>query len=149
MKILVCTDGSEQSRKAVEEAAKIAGGCNVDEVSVIHVHQETSYLPVGGEGYHFTPQDLKRFEQLREQNREDKKKLLETDVNYFTQKNIKAKGILEEGHPAETIARVAKEKGFDLLVVGSRGLGGLKKVLLGSVSNAILQESKTSVLVVK
>ena len=43
MKILVCTDGSEESKKALEKASIIAKGCNVNEVAVIHVYH--SNLP--------------------------------------------------------------------------------------------------------
>ena len=53
MKILVCTDGSEQSQKALEKAAEIAVGCNANEVAIIHVYDEKlnlSALP-WGEGY--------------------------------------------------------------------------------------------------
>lgn len=43
MKILVCTDGSEHSQKALEKAAIIAEGCNVDEVAIIHVYDEKKF----------------------------------------------------------------------------------------------------------
>ncbi|MFB5615042.1 MAG: universal stress protein [Candidatus Nitrosomaritimum yanchengensis] len=43
----------------------------------------------------------------------------------------------------------AKKKNFDLIIIGARGLTGLKSALMGSTSNAIVQKSKTSVLVVK
>ncbi len=149
MKILVCTDGSQQSFKAIEEAAKIAGGCNADEVSVIHVYERSLQMPAWGEGYQVTSEDIERFKGLEAENRQERENFLATAVEILEKKNIQAGTIFKEGHPAETIARVAKEEGFDLLVVGSRGLGGLKKLLLGSVSNAILQEVNTNVLVVK
>lgn len=50
MKILVCTDGSKQSVKAIKEAAKIAEGCNVDEVAILHVYENRASLPYWGEG---------------------------------------------------------------------------------------------------
>ncbi len=149
MKILVCTDGSPQSMKAIEEAVKIAGGCNADEVSVIHVYEKNLRLPAVGEGYHATAKDLERFKKVEEQNREESKNMVSKAVEIFEKNGIKADTIFKEGHPAETITQVAREKGFDMLVVGSRGLGGLKKLFLGSVSNAILQEVDTNVLVVK
>jgi len=148
MKILVATDGSEHSNKALEEAAKIAGGCNADEVAVINVYEKSPSLP-GIDWYNVTDEDLKRFKKLEEQNLEERMKLLHTAVKTLQQKNVKARSIIKEGHPAETIARVAREGDYDLLVVGSRGLGGLKKLFLGSVSNALLQEAGTNVLVIK
>jgi len=46
------------------------------------------------------------------------------------QKNVKTRTILKEGHPSQTIVNVAKEEGFDIIVIGSRGLGDLKKFFL-------------------
>ncbi len=148
MKILLATDGSDHSKKALEEAAKIAGGCNADEVAVINVYEKSPSLS-GIDWYNVTDEDLKRFKKLEEQNLEERMKLLHTAVKTLQQKNVKARSIIKEGHPAETIARVAREGDYDLLVVGSRGLGGLKKLFLGSVSNALLQEAGTNVLVIK
>lgn len=148
MKILLATDGSDHSKKALEEAAKIAGGCNADEVAVINVYEKSPSLS-GIYWYNVTDEDLKRFKKLEEQNLEERMKLLHTAVKTLQQKNVKARSIIKEGHPAETIARVAREGDYDLLVVGSRGLGGLKKLFLGSVSNALLQEAGTNVLVIK
>jgi len=65
------------------------------------------------------------------------------------EKNIKASMIFKEGHPSEVITSVAAENGFDLIVIGSRGLGGLKKLFLGSISAAVLHEANTNVLTVK
>jgi nucleotide-binding universal stress UspA family protein len=54
-----------------------------------------------------------------------------------------------EGPPAEAILRVAETRACDLIVVGSRGLGELKAVLLGSVSERVLHHSTVPVLIVK
>lgn len=56
---------------------------------------------------------------------------------------------LKEGHVADAIAETAKERGIDMIIMGNRGRSGLKKLLLGSVSNAVIQETQSSVLVVK
>ena len=64
-------------------------------------------------------------------------------------RGVKAETMLVRGHPARAILDAAKAKGTDLIVVGSRGLGGVKGLLLGSVSNAVVQNSKVPVMVVK
>jgi nucleotide-binding universal stress UspA family protein len=56
---------------------------------------------------------------------------------------------LHGGAPADTICRRARELGADLVVVGSRGLGWLDRVVLGSVSSAVTQRAPCSVLVVR
>lgn len=149
VKILVCTDGSKQSQKAVEVAADIAGGCSVDEVTVIHVYESKYAVPFWGEGYHVTKADLERFQQFEEKEKENRQEVLTAAAQILAAKNLKVETIFKEGHPAETIAKVASEGGFDMVVIGSRGLGGLKKLFLGSVSNAVIQEVKANVLVVK
>ncbi len=53
------------------------------------------------------------------------------------------------GDPAEEIVRLAKIYDADLIVLGSRGLTGMKRILLGSVSSQIVEDAPCSVLVVK
>jgi len=150
MKILVCVDGSKQSMKAVEEAVKIAGGCNVNEVTIIHVCEtklDWSGIPYEGS---VTREDMERFRKSLEQcNYENNEKVVSAAKEIFEKNNIRVNAIFKEGHPAQAITDVANEEGYDMIVIGSRGLGGLKKLFLGSVSNAVLHEAKTNVLVVK
>ena len=149
MKMLVCTDGSKQSLKAIDAAAVIAAGCNIHEVSIVHVYENTLILPFWGEVYHVSKEDSERFMELEEREKEKRKEVLSEAEKLFNQKNIKVKKIFKEGHPALTIAKTAAEEGAELVVIGSRGLGGLKKLILGSVSNAVMQEVKCNVLIVK
>jgi len=152
MKLLVCTDGSEHSQKAMEKAAIIAEGCNVEEVAIIHVYDEKvnlSALP-WGEGATPTQKDMERFREVLEENKNEANKILQEAQKYFEERNIKTRTILKKGHPSDTIVKTAYEEGFDIIVIGSRGQSGFQKVLLGSVSSAVIQESKNcSVLTVK
>jgi nucleotide-binding universal stress UspA family protein len=54
-----------------------------------------------------------------------------------------------QGDPALTICKAAKESGYDLIVMGSRGLGRFKEAVLGSVSHTVIQHSPCPVLIVK
>ncbi len=150
MKILVCTDGSEHSRFAVEKAALIAEGSNFDEVAIIHVDEEEQIytaLP-WGEGYVPSETEMNKYRKMLEERKEERKKFLSAALQVFEDKNIKARTILEDGHPAQTIVSVASDQGFDMIVIGSRGYGGLKRLLLGSVSNTVVQEAKNCCVVV-
>jgi len=51
------------------------------------------------------------------------------------------------GHPAEALVRFAQDQGVDLIVVGPRGLSGVRRLLLGSVSAALVRHAPCSVLV--
>lgn len=147
MKILVCTDGSEQSKKALEKASIIAQGCNIEEVAIIHVYdskQDITPLFIASD------KQEELIKKMAEESREGRKKILAEGIAIFEKKNIEARPILEDGHPAHNIVRVASEEGFDMIFIGSRGLSGLEKTFLGSVSNAVLQEAKNcNVVIVK
>ncbi|WP_110954451.1 universal stress protein [Anaerosinus massiliensis] len=63
--------------------------------------------------------------------------------------NLKAEGISETGSPAAVILDFATSENIDLIVMGSRGLGVVKGVLLGSVSQHLVEQAKCPVMVVK
>ncbi|NLP36966.1 MAG: universal stress protein [Firmicutes bacterium] len=145
MKILVCTDSSAQSLKAAKEAIRIAKGCGAAQVDVIHVFNVDLHF----HDIHHTISQVEHYEIMQQIRKKEGERILEETAKVFTDAGIAVKTILKEGHPAGTIIKHAKKEEYDLIVMGSRGLGGLKKALLGSVSNAVLQEVQTSVLVVK
>lgn len=147
MKILICIDGSEHSQKALEKASVIAKGCNVNEVAIIYVYKKNYPLSIS---YEVSAQQVENIRLMMKEAAKEGKIILSEALKFIEGKNIKARTILKEGHPADTIVSVAREEGFDMIVIGSRGLGGLKKLFLGSVSNAIIQEVENcSVLIVK
>ena len=63
--------------------------------------------------------------------------------------DLKIKPKLDKGRPSDIIVAEAEDEDFDLIVMGSRGLGGIKEYILGSVSNQVVHESKSPVLIVK
>ncbi len=136
----------------LEKASLIAGGCKIDEIAIIHVYDhklDFSSLPMR-EDYTPTKEDMEKFRMLQEINKNERKKLLQDALKFFEGKGLQARTIFKEGHPAETIVKVGCGEEFDFIVIGSRGLGRLKKVLLGSVSNAVVQQAeKCSVIVVR
>ena len=146
MNILVCTDGSEQSIKAVNKAAFISEHLKGVVVTLIHVYYlDTAIISPHANGY-VTGEILQRIDG---EKKEKGRKILEEAAKVFEQKNIIVNTILTKGHPATTIIEAASKGNFDLVVIGSRGLGGLKKMLLGSVSNAVAQEVETTIMIVK
>lgn len=62
---------------------------------------------------------------------------------------VKISSKLTKGKVADSILETAKEGKFDLIVMGSHGLSGFKKFLLGSVSNQVVQRAQCPVLIVK
>ena len=150
MKILVCVDGSEQSKRALEKASMIAEGCLADEVAIIHVYDHSQDITRIASYKDLTVEEVQKFKNMVEKHKEDQKGILEDSLKFFEGKNIETRTIFREGHPAREIVSVACEEEFDLIVLGSRGLSGLQRIFLGSVSSAVIQQAKNSdVLTVK
>ena len=136
-RIVVGFDGSEHARKALERALELAG----DETSLAVVATaDVSRLmrdPAGGASP-VDPADAEaRSEALAEARR-----LLEG-------RGIEATFVEGLGHPADVIIQEAEESGADLIVVGTRGLGTAKRILLGSVSSHLVHHAPCDVLVVR
>ncbi|MCL4458174.1 MAG: universal stress protein [Nitrospirae bacterium] len=138
MKILVGHDGSEQAEKALKRALDAA---LLSKASIIVV----SVVP-----------DLC----MMEISDDDCKKMYEIMTAEATKRldalkgELAAKGITMEtevkfGNAADTILNIAKERGADMIVVGSHGRHGAKKFLLGSVSSKVIEHAACDVLVVK
>ncbi len=126
MKILVCTDGSEESKAILEEASMVVEEHNPDEVVIIHVYQtsQPAYL-----GEYISKDRLEYIKKLEEQQNEEVNKILTEVLETFKKKNIKARTFMEQGIPSEIIAKIALEEEFDMIVVCSRGRGGLRKIV--------------------
>ncbi|MEJ2242854.1 MAG: universal stress protein [Candidatus Bathyarchaeota archaeon] len=63
--------------------------------------------------------------------------------------NLKVLKNLVNGRASDEIVKIAKEENFDLIVMGSRGLGGIKEFFLGSVSDRVADHAQCPVLIVK
>ena len=75
--------------------------------------------------------------------------VLEKANKKLSKKGITAKILLKEGNIVNEIEKISKKEKCDLILVGSKGLGAVTRLLLGSVSNKISQTSPCSVLIVK
>jgi len=150
LKILVCIDGSPNSQKGVEVVVKMVEDCTVNEISLIHVHESAQFFPDYWQGkYPFTTEEKKQISKLDKRLEEERKQVFAEALKKFEGKNIKVGTIFKVGHPAETIAETAESGGFDLVVIGRRGSGGVKKLFMGSVSSSVLQLVKANLLIVK
>ena len=70
-------------------------------------------------------------------------------VEHMRNEGTEVEGLVQEGVPSEVITGLARERNADLIVTGSHGRSGLERVLIGSVSERILNETPCAVLVVK
>ncbi len=150
MKILVCIDGSANSQKCVEVAAQMVEDCNVNEIALIHVHENTQLFPDYWQGkYPFTAEEKSQINKLDKRVKEERKNIFTEALKLFEDKNIEVETIFKIGHPAAVIAETADSGSFDLVIIGRRGIGGVKKLFMGSISSTVLQLVKTNILIVK
>ena len=142
--ILVPTDGSKLSAKAIRTAARLARNFGA---RLTGVYVTPPYVPpVYGEAVIYVPaMTPKRFKEFTE--REARKALAVIDVEAQTS-GVNCKTVCVSSNQAwEGIIRTAHAKGCDLIVMASHGRRGLAGLLLGSETTKVLTHSKTPVLV--
>ena len=142
--ILVPTDGSRLSQKAIKTAARLAKatGARVTGVYVIPSYTPAMY----GEGVMYGPQvSPKRYMEMAE--REAKKALAVVEVETQTCGVAGGSTMLTANNPWEGIIRAAKAKKCDLVVMASHGRRGLAGLVLGSETTKVLTHSTIPVLV--
>ena len=84
-----------------------------------------------------------------EARKNDSQKILEKCSSDAAQKGITVSTILLEGNPASTILDFSKKEKFEVIIIGRRGMGHLKELVLGSVSSKILHHSLCPVLLMR
>lgn len=164
--MLIATDGSELSRKAVDQGLSLAHALGVSATAITVTKPwptvtvpETSTVPPIGVQPHWL-----------DSVRPDQVKCLGSNVNngthYDEMARARAATILgdvcrtaarlsvvcqamhmENCHPAEGIIRAANEKGCDLIVLASHGRRGLRRLVLGSVAMEVMSRSRVPVLI--
>lgn len=140
--ILVATDFSPSAAHAVEVAADYARHFQA-QLTVLHAYRVDIPVasPLTGGGY-VLPDGF--FEQLAKEARLRVEKL----ANELTAKGVAATGIAIDRHPASAIIDEAKHRKVDLIVMGTRGLTGLKHLALGSVADRVVRTAPCPVLTV-
>jgi nucleotide-binding universal stress UspA family protein len=123
MKILVGIDGSEHSKNALKEAINLAKKFS-GSIKVLTVYKRGM--------------DKEAEEILEEAERLLKKEKIDHSLSSILGSN-----------PSRALVNTAKHENFDLIVVGSRGLGGAASFLLGSVSRGVVSRAHCDVLVIK
>lgn len=147
-KILVPLDGSDHSNKALDYALDLAEKYSA-EIKLLTVAQpvivtESMFLTQPMMPPESTVMYINEIETAH-------KKILQNAFKKAKEAkpNIKILKQLENGRPADRIVEIANSQDFDLIVMGSRGIGGIKEFLLGSVSNRVADRANCPVLLVK
>jgi nucleotide-binding universal stress UspA family protein len=134
-KILIGYDGTDSAKRALERASAIAR--DGDQVGVISVAPIVAGSPRSGGP--FVPGDTPV---------EHRAELGEA-LGLLRERGIDAFSIEAVGDPGTAICEAAEREGYDTIVVGSRNLGGIKRLLLGSVSERVAHRAKCDVLIAR
>ncbi len=146
MKILLAVDGSAYSDAAVDEVVHRPWPLQ-SEVKVITAAETP--LMVGMEPWASSPE---YFEKLEKSVREAAMAVIESallKLKSIEDKTLKISSEIIQGPTRQVIVEEAERWGADLIVLGSRGLGAWNRLLLGSVSSAVVHHAKCSVEIVR
>ena len=142
--VVVGTDGSESSLRAVARAGSLAGACGATLVIAC------AYLPTEADDRELAlAQDTLRddaYQVVGSHPAEDTVRTAAERAGAAGAKDVKTVAV--QGSPVETLLEVVRRENADLLVVGNRGLAGIKGRLLGSVPADATRRSECDVLVV-
>jgi nucleotide-binding universal stress UspA family protein len=141
--IVLAFDGSDEAKLAARAATELSESTG-SEVHPIFVLPTPDHMY----GPHFYSTDIE--ERLLERARTEARKLLDTQSE-----NLRSGGgkvgqtHLATGRPDKEIVELAEEVGAGMIVVGSRGLGGVRRTLVGSVSDSVVRHAHCPVLVMR
>ena len=136
-RILVATDGSEEATLAAKVASELAYR-SYSELHLVSVANTDSSYYVAHE-----PGLAETLQQRAQDVLDDQVKKIAQSGGEVAGKHVR----VSQRHPADGIVRVAEETGADLVVMGSRGLGGIRRALMGSVSDSVVRHAQCPVLV--
>ena len=137
--ILVPIDGSDNSYRALDAALLLSEklGSNI---TVVHVMEEIPITHIGSE---------KMLNELLEAYKKENQDILLKCTEIANQKGLTIKTFLLQGNAATAILDYNKKEKFDLVIMGSRGLGKFKELILGSVSSKIVHHSPCAILLIR
>jgi nucleotide-binding universal stress UspA family protein len=142
---LLPTDGSKNADRAGAQAIELANLTNAD-IVVLYV-VETNLI----ESPRLVNYRVSLFDELREEGKkvvEDFKERLEESQCNGVCKNANLISMVKEGRPYNVILETIDKENIDLTVMGASGRHGLDRLLIGSVTERVVRESKSPVLVV-
>lgn len=141
-RILLALDGSREAHAAARAAAELCRPAG-SELHLVRVLQ-AGHLPYP----HYYAMD--KYEADLERAQEASRKFLDKQAKQMESEGVTAAGVhTRTGNPDHEIVELAEELDAGLIVVGSRGLGRLKRALLGSVSDSVVRHAHCPVLVVR
>ncbi|MFC3282407.1 universal stress protein [Litchfieldella rifensis] len=142
--LLIAVDGSENARKALHVACELAKNGDT-KLHILHIpeslaHETTLVWGIGAIPLEANEEDIQKAgRQVIDKARANAQELGVSQVETH----------LDQGEPARTILSQAEQLGVDAIVLGSRGLGDLAGLVVGSVSHKVTHSAKCTVITVR
>jgi nucleotide-binding universal stress UspA family protein len=146
-RILVAVDGSEESMLAADCAIEMAKNNNAELIALNVIHVKYLYSP----SYVLRPVSPNTINSIIKKQKEEAERWLAIVREKANDKKIKLRTefIIDPTSIVGAIVDYAERENIDLLVIGSRGLTGFKKLLVGSVASGVVTYAHCPVMVVK
>ena len=138
-KVLVPIDGSENSFRALDAALLLSEKLGA-KVTAIHVMEDIPVLHIQSE---------KLLRQLLDAYKKESQKILLKCSEISARKGLSIDTKLLQGNAGSAILDFCKKEKYDTIVMGSRGMGKFKELVLGSVSNKVVHHSSCPVMIVR
>jgi len=137
--IVIATDGSENTRRAISYGIEIAklSGATVHALHVVNTQSTISESWTAGK------------EEIYKIMRGDGEKVVSKLKQIGEDSGVEVREVLLDGHPSDEIINFAENNNVDLIVMGTLGKTGLEKFLMGSVAEKVVRNSKVPVMVIR
>ena len=142
LKFLVAVDGSAPSSRAVDHLIKQVGV--LKEGAEIHLLNVQHHLPYGAR-----VSSVLGHDKIAQFHREEGMAALKTAMQQLDAAKIKYHHHIGVGAEAEVISQYARDRGCDYIIMGTRGLGSVSNLVLGSVATKVIHLAQVPVLLVK
>ena len=146
MNILLATDGSDCARQAIDFLREFPFPGD-SQVTVLTVLDQELFR--GRDNADLSPEQRDMLRETKEQIQGHSESALRDQTQPLRDAGLQVTTEVRIGHPAEAIVLAAAELASDLVIIGSHGVTGIKRFLLGSVSHHVLESAPCSVLIVK
>jgi nucleotide-binding universal stress UspA family protein len=145
MKVLIAVDGSDHANRAIEAIANIARRGVPIEAALINVRVGAILEPLFATDY-----SMITVQKLDAEQESQQTAVIESATKLANMLGLALTApVRAYGNVVKEILRVAKERDVDMIVLGTRGMGALRSMLMGSVAQKVLHDSPVPVVFVK
>jgi nucleotide-binding universal stress UspA family protein len=144
MKMLIATDGSKSSNKAIDYAVNIAAKTSAEVLGLYVINMKS--LELFALGHH---DNIASYEEENSKLRREGEEALAYLKEQGAKAGVKVSSIIVRGYPVDEIIKTAEKENVSMIIVGNIGKTGLEHMLMGSVSESVVRKATRPVLVVR